>query len=208
MVPVLAAQRPAAALPRMREASVPLRPATASDWMNASRSSFCPASSSSSIDSSSVPTERGEARSARLSPEPFWPRKEAPRSEAKRCTRLTPSAVLPASPNSPATTFSSISARKLFEGTLVSRARSEIGGEETAATSTAPLFSGGTVPRAIFLPTLTPARRRASPNRLAAVRSGERPAPPSRVRAESVPRGSGLMPPWRIPSRRSRKLSS
>ncbi len=142
--------------------------------MYASRSFLSSPVSSSSIEARRAPTEAGEARSARLRPEPFSPLKAAPRPAAKLFTSEIPSAVLPRSPNSPATSFSSISARKLSEGVLVSRARSDSGCDATAATSEASPGFSGTVPRLILRPILTPARRRASARRPAAARSGAR----------------------------------
>ena len=63
-VPVLARQRSCAAVPRMRWSSVPLRPATASDWSNAT------AASVASMPVSSRTTSRGVVRFERERPEP------------------------------------------------------------------------------------------------------------------------------------------
>jgi len=86
-------------------------------------------SSTSIIESSSLTTEAGEALFRRVRPEPFSPLKRAPCFAAKPRTTETPPAVEPLPPNSEPTSLSSISARKLFDGTFVSWTMSAIVGE-------------------------------------------------------------------------------
>ena len=127
----------------------------------------------------------------RLSPEPFSPLKRAPRSAAKRFTTEIPAAVDPAPPNSPPMSLSSISAKKLFEGTFVSWIRSAMVGEPKSPTWFA---TGGTTPGVTLLPIDTPSLRSASWKRRAALFAGSPGDPPSTVSPESVPIRSALIP--------------
>ena len=101
-------------------------------------------------------------------------------------TTPTPAAVVPAPPNAAPRSLSSVSARKLSEGTLVSRMRSRIGGEATLARSWA---SAGALPAPLRPSTRMPSARRAFANCPAAAAAGlpsfEKPR--LRVSAPSTP---------------------
>ena len=84
-------QLPCAAVPRIRRARVPLPPATASELRNASRTG----SSWLSMWVSRAPTERGDATSERLRPEPFWVFSWPPAWAANARTTAAPPAVVP-----------------------------------------------------------------------------------------------------------------
>ena len=162
-VPVLARQRSWAAVPRMRLRIVPVRPATAREPSKA------PAASWPCMASSRCTTWRGVVRSERESPEPSTICGVRPSSASWLLTTPTPAAVVPAPPNSAPRSLTSISARKLSEGTFVRRMRSRIGGEGAVASSCA---SAGAVPAPLRPSTRIPSVRRALANCPAASAAG------------------------------------
>src|SRR5690349_16075310 len=76
-------------------------------------------------------TSRGLALSRRERPEPFWVLTELPTLAAKRSTRRDPRAVVPRWLPAAASRFSSISAKKSFDGVLVAAISVDTGGEAT-----------------------------------------------------------------------------
>ena len=104
-MPVLAWQRPAAAVPRMRSSSVPLRPATGSDARNAGPGG------SSLIPSSTRTMSCGEVLSLRDRPEPSTTVGCAPSPETVSSTTLAPAAVEPEPPKLAPSALTRLSAR-------------------------------------------------------------------------------------------------
>ena len=162
-MPVFAWQRSRAAVRRMRYASVPLRPATASEVANAGPDT------SEVMWSSSRTTWRGVVRLPRERPEPSTTRGRRPKPAIVLRTTTLPALLEPAVPNSEPRPLISVSALKLSEGTLVTRASSAMVGElcsasDSAAAGVRPIFGPA--------PTVTPRRRSALSNSRAAKRAG------------------------------------
>ena len=124
----MVAQLPSAAVPRMRSATVPSRPAIGSELSNAG-----PLVRSRYIAASSLTTSCGATELRRESPEPSTAWMEVPTDLANRSTSAAPASRVPREPSSAASRRSSISAKKLFEGTLVSSIRVATLGEATEA---------------------------------------------------------------------------
>jgi hypothetical protein len=158
----LARQRSCAAVPRIRDAIVPLRPATASEPTNAAS----PPSSSNSAT-----TSRGEVRLERDRPEPSVIRGAMPSSSSSSRMTAAPAAVLPRSPNCAPSTLMSISAMKLSDGWFISRSSSAAGWERQAPTATA---SFGVRPRRARRSMSTPSPRSCLVNARAAKFAGRR----------------------------------
>ena len=166
-VPVLVAQLPSAAVPRIRSATVPSLPATGSELRNALALSL-----SRAIAVSSLTTSWGATELRRESPEPSTAWTSAPTDFANRSTASEPVRREPRLASAAPTRFSSISAKKLFEGTLVSSIRAATRGEATSASGSSSSSASGRSARPTRPSTSTPCFRSASLIAAAATSSG------------------------------------